>query len=229
MAGPLVAPGRLSAALVAAAYLVFTAFVARVLTRGGVLGSCGCFGKPDTPATRTHLALTGVAALTALAVAIDPPAGVWSDVDTAEPHHRRTGRGHRVPGLAGDGRPADHVPRRHPQQRRADPPEPRRERTDLMLAVVIAEGVAVVLLGVLVLGLLRSHALILKALHELGAGLELEKEAGTGSHHGDHRRQARTGARRARDGRRAGDPQGLAPRPTTSSAPTSTGTSSGSA
>ena len=46
-----------------------------------------------------------------------------------------------------------------------------------MLAIVIAEGVAVVLLGVLVLGLLRSHALILKALHELGAGLELEKEA----------------------------------------------------
>jgi hypothetical protein len=49
-----------------------------------------------------------------------------------------------------------------------------------MLAVVIAEGVAIALLGVLVLGLLRSHALILKALHELGAGLELEKEAGTG-------------------------------------------------
>jgi hypothetical protein len=49
-----------------------------------------------------------------------------------------------------------------------------------MLAAVIAEGVAVVLLGVLVLGLLRSHALILKALHELGAGLELENQAGTG-------------------------------------------------
>ena len=49
-----------------------------------------------------------------------------------------------------------------------------------MLAAVIALGVATVLLGVLVLGLLRSHALILKALHELGAGLELEKEAGTG-------------------------------------------------
>ena len=49
-----------------------------------------------------------------------------------------------------------------------------------MLAAVIAEGVAIALLGVLVLGLLRSHALILKALHELGAGLELEKEAGTG-------------------------------------------------
>jgi hypothetical protein len=46
-----------------------------------------------------------------------------------------------------------------------------------VLAAVIAEGVAVALLGVLVLGLLRSHALILKALHELGAGLELEKDA----------------------------------------------------
>lgn len=50
-----------------------------------------------------------------------------------------------------------------------------------MTAVVIAEGVAIALLAVLVLGLLRSHALILKALHELGAGLELEKEAATGA------------------------------------------------
>ena len=50
-----------------------------------------------------------------------------------------------------------------------------------MLAVVIAEGVAIALLAVLVLGLLRSHALILRALHELGAGLELEKEAGEGN------------------------------------------------
>lgn len=79
----LLAPGRLGAALVATAYLIFTAFVARVLARGGILGSCGCFGKPDTPATRTHLALTGVAALTALTVAIDPPATVWTEVDSA--------------------------------------------------------------------------------------------------------------------------------------------------
>jgi hypothetical protein len=77
----LLAPGRYAAGLVAAAYLVFTAFVARVLTRGGVLGSCGCFGKPDTPATRTHLALTGLAAVTALAVAFDPPAAAWAVVD----------------------------------------------------------------------------------------------------------------------------------------------------
>jgi hypothetical protein len=77
------APGRLSASLVAAAYLLFSGFVARVLARGGVLGSCGCFGKPDTPATRTHLALTAVASLTALAVALDPPAGAWAGLDGA--------------------------------------------------------------------------------------------------------------------------------------------------
>ncbi|CCH79256.1 hypothetical protein BN12_410013 [Nostocoides japonicum T1-X7] len=53
-----------------------------------------------------------------------------------------------------------------------------------MLTAVVAEGVAIVLLGVLVLGLLRSHALILKALHELGAGLELEREAGASSGQG---------------------------------------------
>lgn len=51
-----------------------------------------------------------------------------------------------------------------------------------MLAVVVAEGIAIGLLGVLVLGLLRSHALILRALHELGAGLELEKDGGGHDH-----------------------------------------------
>jgi hypothetical protein len=78
-----VAPGRVSSGLVAAAYLVFTVFVARVLARGGVLGSCGCFGKADTPATRTHLTLTAAAALVALWATIDPPRGVWSGVDAA--------------------------------------------------------------------------------------------------------------------------------------------------
>jgi hypothetical protein len=43
-------------------------------------------------------------------------------------------------------------------------------------AVVVALSVAVVLLGLLVAGLLRSHAEILRALHELGAGLELDRK-----------------------------------------------------
>jgi hypothetical protein len=45
-------------------------------------------------------------------------------------------------------------------------------------AAVVALAVAVLLLAVLVAGLLRSHAEILKALHELGAGLELDRAGG---------------------------------------------------
>jgi hypothetical protein len=74
----LVAPGRVSALLTALAYLVFTAFVARALARGGVLGSCGCFGKPDTPPTRTHLVVTGAIVVVAAAVALDPPVSPWA-------------------------------------------------------------------------------------------------------------------------------------------------------
>jgi hypothetical protein len=46
-----------------------------------------------------------------------------------------------------------------------------------MTAVTVALSVAVLLLAVLVAGLLRSHAEILKALHDLGAGLELDRTA----------------------------------------------------
>jgi hypothetical protein len=73
-----VAPGRVSGFLTAIAYLVFTAFVARALSRGGVLGSCGCFGKPDTPPTRTHLVVTGAIVAVATAVALSPPARPWA-------------------------------------------------------------------------------------------------------------------------------------------------------
>lgn len=41
-----------------------------------------------------------------------------------------------------------------------------------MLAISIVEGVALLLLGVLVVGLLRSHAEILRRLHEMGEGLD---------------------------------------------------------
>ena len=53
-----------------------------------------------------------------------------------------------------------------------------------MLVVVIAEGVAIALLAVLVLGLLRSHALILKALARLDENappIHAVTEAGTRS------------------------------------------------
>ena len=46
-----------------------------------------------------------------------------------------------------------------------------------MTALVVGLALAVLVLGVLVAGLLRSHAEILKALHELGAGLELDRDS----------------------------------------------------
>jgi Methylamine utilisation protein MauE len=59
-------PQRVPAALVAASLIVFAAFVLYARRRGGVLATCGCFGTPDTPPTRTHvvvnLALAGCAA-----------------------------------------------------------------------------------------------------------------------------------------------------------------------
>ncbi|MDT7539299.1 MAG: hypothetical protein QOI82_2884 [Actinomycetota bacterium] len=49
-----------------------------------------------------------------------------------------------------------------------------------MTALAVGLSLVVLVLGVLVAGLLRSHAEILKALHELGAGLELDRTADNG-------------------------------------------------
>jgi hypothetical protein len=75
----LVAPSRLSAGALALMYAGFTAFVVLALRRGGVLSSCGCFGRADTPPTRAHALVTAAAAVVGLLVALDPPgAGAWS-------------------------------------------------------------------------------------------------------------------------------------------------------
>ena len=50
-----------------------------------------------------------------------------------------------------------------------------------MLALVVVEAVAIVLLGLLVAGLLRSHAEILRRLHELGAGLDEDSPRALGA------------------------------------------------
>lgn len=55
---------------VALSYLVFAAFVAAALRKGTMIGSCGCFGRDETPPHWTHvvlnLALAGLAAGTAM-------------------------------------------------------------------------------------------------------------------------------------------------------------------
>ena len=75
---------RPAAAGVAISYAVFTGFVLVALRRGGVLASCGCFGKVDTPPTATHVAVTGVLAAVAAVVAVRP-LGPVTDLLSASP------------------------------------------------------------------------------------------------------------------------------------------------
>lgn len=70
---------RVVAGLVAASYAGFTVLVVLALRRGGVLASCGCFGKRDVPATGTHAAVTAGFALVALGASIRAPQVIWSD------------------------------------------------------------------------------------------------------------------------------------------------------
>ena len=49
-----------------------------------------------------------------------------------------------------------------------------------MAAVLVIQTVAIVLLGLLVVGLLRSHAEILRQLHSLGAGVDPDGPGGSG-------------------------------------------------
>jgi Methylamine utilisation protein MauE len=70
----IVRPSPLTASLIAGSYLGFAAFVGVTSARGGPLASCGCFGTPDTPATRTHVVVDLVLAASAAAVASTVPA-----------------------------------------------------------------------------------------------------------------------------------------------------------
>ncbi len=64
---------RWAAALVAASYLAFAGFVALALRTGGVIASCGCFGRADTPPTRVHIAVNLLLAAGAAAATVVPP------------------------------------------------------------------------------------------------------------------------------------------------------------
>ena len=63
------------AALVALSYLAFSGFVAVALVRGLPIGSCGCFGKVDTPPSVLHLVVNGGAIVAASAVALGASGG----------------------------------------------------------------------------------------------------------------------------------------------------------
>ncbi len=66
-------PRPLCAALVACSYALFGLVVIYVRQRGGALSTCGCFGRPDTPATWLHLVLDLLFAGAAVTVALRAP------------------------------------------------------------------------------------------------------------------------------------------------------------
>ncbi len=57
---------------VAISYAAFTAFVLWALADSSNVGSCGCFGREDTPATAGHAAFNAAAAALALISVADP-------------------------------------------------------------------------------------------------------------------------------------------------------------
>ena len=59
--------------LVAASYVAFSVFVVAAMRKGTMIGSCGCFGREDTPPHWTHVALNGALAAVAIAVAVRSP------------------------------------------------------------------------------------------------------------------------------------------------------------
>jgi hypothetical protein len=80
-------PSAWTAGLVALSYAGFAAFVTVVLVRGGPLASCGCFGRPDTPATRLHVVVDLVLAGSAVAVAGADPAEWLPSLLAGQPWH----------------------------------------------------------------------------------------------------------------------------------------------
>jgi hypothetical protein len=56
--------------LVAASYLAFAAFVVAAMRAGTMVGSCGCFGREDTPPHPLHVVIDVALAATAAAAAV---------------------------------------------------------------------------------------------------------------------------------------------------------------
>lgn len=66
----LVVGGRVTAALVGLSFGAFAAFVMAALRSGRPIGTCGCFGRADTPPRPSHVALDVVFAAGGIAGAV---------------------------------------------------------------------------------------------------------------------------------------------------------------
>jgi hypothetical protein len=83
-AAALVVGGRVLALLVAASYLGFALFVMSALRAKTPLGTCGCFGRADTPPRPVHVTVDALLAAGAVAAAatdapplVDAAAWAW--------------------------------------------------------------------------------------------------------------------------------------------------------
>jgi hypothetical protein len=77
-AATLAVGGRVTAALVALSYAGFGWFVVAALRAGTPIGSCGCFGRADTPPRWAHVAVDAAfagAGLAGAVVGVDPLVG----------------------------------------------------------------------------------------------------------------------------------------------------------
>lgn len=68
-AAALMIPSAPLASAIALSYLAFAAFVSYALMSGKPVGTCGCFGKADTPPSAVHIGINLALAIVAGAVA----------------------------------------------------------------------------------------------------------------------------------------------------------------
>lgn len=74
--------GSIAWAMVAASYLAFAAFVLAALRGGTMIGSCGCFGRDETPPHPIHVVLDlGLAGVAVVMAATDPVAPLEALLD----------------------------------------------------------------------------------------------------------------------------------------------------
>jgi hypothetical protein len=76
---------QVAALLVAASYLAFTGFVVVALAQHRPIGSCGCFGKVDTPPSALHLVVNTGATVAAIGVAVSGHGGGLGSTLAAQP------------------------------------------------------------------------------------------------------------------------------------------------
>jgi hypothetical protein len=80
-------PRPVPAGLVALSFAGFALFVAYARRKGGALSSCGCFGTPDTPATKLHIVVNVGLAAAAGSVACAGLSGSIVSILAGQPGH----------------------------------------------------------------------------------------------------------------------------------------------